>query len=177
MPDWLPGQTIFDKAFHIQIERFRCDRKIDQARLLRLRSRKSGRFEDHTQRAAEANHARQPLSTPPGGNEPELHFREAELGLPIVAGDAVMASKCELEPTSQAGAVDHGYGREGKSFNTIKENLAGRGNRVGFFFRPNPLNLSHIGPGEKTRFLAAAENGHPRRIAFQPRHDFDQLRG
>ena len=64
--------------------------------------------------------ARAPMSRgrrwqpPAPGNEPELHLGQAELGLGMVGGDAVVAGERQLEPGAEAGAVDGGDDRLGQ---------------------------------------------------------------
>ena len=58
--------------------------------------------EDHFQRLRQADEARQPDGAAPGGQDADLHFRQAELGGTVVAGDAPVTSEGQLQPTAHA---------------------------------------------------------------------------
>jgi len=65
--------------------------------------------DDHLQRPFDANQARQALGAAGTGQQADLHFRQADLG--IDQGDAVMAGERHFQTAAQGGAVDHGDAR------------------------------------------------------------------
>src|SRR5256885_8610513 len=62
--------------------------------------------EDDVERRARADQSWQPLATARTRQDAELDFRETDLGLGMVAGDAISARQGQLESAAQARAVD-----------------------------------------------------------------------
>ena len=70
--------------------------------------------QDHVERCPQADQPRQALGAAGARDDAELHLGKAELGLGMIAGDAVVAGERELEAAAETGAVDrrdHGLGQ------------------------------------------------------------------
>src|SRR5213079_3047293 len=79
--------------------------------------------EDHVERRARTDQARQPLAAARGRQHAQLHLGQTELRLGVVGSDAVMAGQSELEPAAQARAVDPDGDRLGKARHALEQCL------------------------------------------------------
>src|SRR5690554_5341587 len=82
---------------------------IDHTQLLGFGGGNGVAADDHVQRLLDTDHAGQTLGTAGAGQQAQLDFRQADLG--VLAGDPVMAAQGHFQATAQGGAVDHGDAR------------------------------------------------------------------
>jgi hypothetical protein len=112
-------------------------------------------------RAARADQPGQPLAAARAGNEAELHFGQTELGLGMIAGDAVGAGERELQPGAQAGAVDGGHHRGGQGLHPTHHLLALETQPLGGALGGEGAELLDIRTGDETVRLARDEHRAP----------------
>ena len=63
-------------------------------------------LEQELQRVSRRHHARDALGAAGAGEQPDLDLGQAEAGLAVVGGDAVVAGEAKLEAAAERGAVD-----------------------------------------------------------------------
>jgi hypothetical protein len=86
--------------------RRRWDELIDHPEPQRFRRAFALARQDDVERRARADQPGEPLASPRPGEDAELDLGEAELGLGVIGGHAIVTGKCELEAAAQARPVD-----------------------------------------------------------------------
>jgi hypothetical protein len=143
--------------------------------------------EDHVQTRLEANEARKPLRSSASGNEPELHFREAEHRFRRVGAHAVGARERRLEATAEARTADRGNDRRLELLESLQQRMPVAAQRLGLrrgldaeelldvgTRHPHVgLTTSHDGGTNRLVALEAVEEGR-KLVADRPRERVDR---
>ncbi len=103
---------------------------------------------DDVEGRARADQPRQALAAARAGQDAELDFREADLGLGMVAGNAIGARQRELEAAAQAPAVNAHRDGFAEIRNAIDQLLP---------FGREPLRLGGVGEGDELLDVGAGD--------------------
>ncbi len=105
--------------------------------------------EDDVQCRPRADQAGEALAAAGGGQDPELHLGEAQLGLGVIGGDAVGARQRELESSAQARAMDRGDDRLREARDALEHVLATCGEALRLGGALERDKLLDIGAGDE----------------------------
>ena len=115
-------------------------------------------FEHRLQRGLDADQPRQALGAAAAGEQAQLHFRQAELGLGAVDGDAVVAGQRQFQSAAERGAVERSDHWPAALLQPAQEGLVGFCQLVGLLRLGHRVDLVDVGAGEE--FLLAAGEDH-----------------
>ena len=140
---------------------------VDHAELLRLGRALTLAGEDDVERAADTDEPRQAVAAAGTGDEPELHFGKAKLGLGVIGRDAPVTGEGELVATAEAGAMDRGDDRLGRRGDTVHQVLRPPAQQRRLFRGADPGELLDVGAGDEAVFLAGDEDD-PAHVGIGP---------
>src|SRR6266704_2490913 len=114
---------------------------------------------DDVERGARADESRQSLAATGAGEDAELHFGQAELGLGVIRSDAVVAGEGELESAPQAGPVNADGDRLGKARHALEQLLPRVRQALRLGGARDPHELLDIRARDEVVALAGEERG------------------
>src|SRR5262249_26806494 len=116
---------------------------------------------DHLYGAFDADGSRQSLGAAPGGQKSQLNFGQTDLSRALVNDQSMIASQGELEPSTQAGAMDDGNGLYGELCQLVEQALAGSGNGGGLATGLDGSEFVQVRAGQKAAGFSAGHDQKP----------------
>ena len=131
---------------------------VHQAEAQRLGGALALAGENHVERRPQADQPRQPLTAARAGDQPELHFGQAELGLGVVGGDPVVAGEGQLQAAAETGAVDRRDDRLGQGLDPAHHLLSLEAQPLRLGLGGERGELLDVGAGDEGVGLAGDEH-------------------